>query len=242
MGKYNRNVFKVNESAVVEYSRLREKKFDTIYTNYVDGNSLTVSLLNTRSLKRHAPDISRVRRFTESDILCLTDSKVSNDTNMAEIKEQLSSFEIHFNSCDAIHQNLAFCLGQNIVPSRHEIFPGISVFGITEISFSHSTIGIMLLYRSSVSSLATFFETWENCIYNIIYLIIDIVLGDFSIDILNSENINSKNVLFHYTFLVNETTYICDSMSDRVYVNNKSLQKFSFDKTKIVCIHFLIMM
>ena len=51
IGKYNRNVFKVNESAVAECNRLRENRFDTINTNYVDCNSLTVSLLNTRSLK-----------------------------------------------------------------------------------------------------------------------------------------------------------------------------------------------
>ena len=75
IGKYNSNVFKLNKSPIVEYSRLRENRLDTIYTDYVDCNSLTVSLLNTRSLKRHAADISRVRRLIEKDILCLTESK-----------------------------------------------------------------------------------------------------------------------------------------------------------------------
>ena len=46
-GKYNRNVFKVNESAVAEYSRLRENRFDTFNADFVDCSSLTVSLLNT---------------------------------------------------------------------------------------------------------------------------------------------------------------------------------------------------
>ena len=50
IGKYNRNVFKVNEIAVAECNRLRENRFGTINTNYVDCNSLTVSLLNTQSL------------------------------------------------------------------------------------------------------------------------------------------------------------------------------------------------
>ena len=39
----------VNEIAVAEYNRLRENRFDTIITDNVDFNSLTVSLLNTRS-------------------------------------------------------------------------------------------------------------------------------------------------------------------------------------------------
>ena len=42
IGKYNRNVFKVNESLVAEYNRLRENRLDTIITSYVDCNSLTV--------------------------------------------------------------------------------------------------------------------------------------------------------------------------------------------------------
>ena len=47
MGKYSPNVFKVNEIAVIEYSRLRENLFDRTYIDHVDCNSLTVSLLNT---------------------------------------------------------------------------------------------------------------------------------------------------------------------------------------------------
>ena len=50
IGKYNLNVFKVNESAVVEYGRLRGNRFKTINTDYVDSNSLKVSMLNTRSM------------------------------------------------------------------------------------------------------------------------------------------------------------------------------------------------
>ena len=85
--KYNRNVFKV-----VEYSRLRENRFETINTDYVGCNSLTVSLLTTRYLKKHAADISRARRLIENNILCLTESQIMNDTDVAEIKEQLFQF------------------------------------------------------------------------------------------------------------------------------------------------------
>ena len=60
IGKYSPGVFKVNENAVIEYSRLRENLFDRIYIDHVDCNSLTVSLLNTRSLVRHAVDINRI--------------------------------------------------------------------------------------------------------------------------------------------------------------------------------------
>ena len=83
IGKYSTNVFKVNENAILEYRRLQENRFDTIDTDHVDCNSLIISLLNTRSLKRHAVDISRVRQLTENDILCLTESQIKNDTDVS---------------------------------------------------------------------------------------------------------------------------------------------------------------
>ena len=66
----------------------------------------------------------------------------------------------------------------------------------------------------------------------------DIKLGDFNIDILNSININLNNVLSTYTLLVNEPTYISGSLLDHVYVNNDSLQKFLLNKIEIVSIYF----
>ena len=112
---------------------------------------------------------------------------------MAEIKEQLSNFEIYFNSCGVRHKKLAFCLGQNIDLSKHEIFPGISVIDITKTSFSHNTMRIVLLYRSPSSFLTTFFNRLKNLLSD--RHITDIVLADFNIDSLNSTNINLQNFL-----------------------------------------------
>ena len=66
-------------------SILQENRCDTIYTDNVDSNSLTVSLLNTRSLKRHAVDINRARQLTENNTLCLTESQIAYDTNVTEL-------------------------------------------------------------------------------------------------------------------------------------------------------------
>ena len=166
----------------------------------------------------------------------MTESQITNDTDMAEIKQQLSAFEIYFNSCDVRHRNLVFCLGQNIVLSKHEIFSNISVIDITKTSFSHNTIDIIMLYRSPSSSLTTFFNTLENLLSG--RHITDIVLSEFNIDILNSTNINLQNVLSNYTLLVNEATDISGSSLGHVYVNNETLQKLLVDKTKIVSIYF----
>ena len=84
MGKCSPNVFKVNEIAVIEYSRLRENLFDRTYIDHVDCNSLTVSLLNTQSLVRHAVDINRTKELMENDIQI--ERQITNDTDGAEIQ------------------------------------------------------------------------------------------------------------------------------------------------------------
>ena len=80
------------------------------------------------------------------------------------------------------------------------------------------------------------YNTLENLLSD--HHTIDLVLGDFNIDILNSTNINLQNLLSNYTLLVNEATHISGYLLDHAYVNNKTLQKFSIDKTKIVAIYF----
>ena len=73
------------ENAIREYIQLQEIKFDRIYTDYIDCNSLTESLLNTRSLKRHVIDISRAKKLVENETLCLKESQITNDTDFSEV-------------------------------------------------------------------------------------------------------------------------------------------------------------
>ena len=93
----------------------------------------------------------------------------------------------------------------------------------------------MLLYRSPNSPITSFYNILENILSD---SFIDIVLGDFNIDTLNSININLNNLLWNYTLLVNEPTYISGSLLNHVYVNNESLQKFLHNKIEIVSIFF----
>ena len=186
-------------------------------------------MLNARSLKRHNADKNRARQLADNDI-CLTESQITNDTDVTDILEQLSTFKIYFYSCAVRHQNLAFCPAQNIAFSKDYTFPGISVIDIIKGSFSHDTMKIMLLYRCPSSSLVTFYNTLDNLLSD--SNMMDVVLGDFNIDILNSRDINLLYVLSNFRLLVNEATHISGSLINHVYVNNESLQKSSADKTK----------
>ena len=64
IGSYNKAALKVNESAKKEYGRLRsEGLFKSQSHLAVTQTSITITLLNTRSLKLHVLDIGMDDRF-----------------------------------------------------------------------------------------------------------------------------------------------------------------------------------
>ena len=107
---------------------------------------------------------------------------------------------------------------------------------ITNDSFLHDTVSIMLLHRCPSSSLVKFYNTLENLLSD--SNVIDAVLGYFNLDSLNGIDINLQHGLSNYTLLVNEAALMSGSLIDHVYVSNESLQKFSVDKTKVASIYF----
>ena len=74
---------------------------------------------------------------------------------------------------------------------KHKAFSSISIIDIRKDSFSHDLIRVMLLYRSLNPPLTSFYNTLENVLSD---SFIDIKLGDFNNDILNSINMNLDSV------------------------------------------------
>ena len=87
METYNRNAFQVNSNVTSEYKRLRDSNyFIPCSTLNVNSSSLTVSLLNTRSLSRHIQDILKDKNLMENDLLCLTVIQFCHENDVSDIK------------------------------------------------------------------------------------------------------------------------------------------------------------
>ena len=54
--------------------------------------------------------MNRVDKSKDNGTLCLTKSQITNDTDMTDTLEQLSTFKIYFNSCTLGYQNFALSL------------------------------------------------------------------------------------------------------------------------------------
>ena len=87
IGSYNKAALKVNESAKKEYERLRsEGLFKSQPHLVVTETSITITLLNTCSLKLHVLDIAMGDRLLDNDTLGLTETQceAGSDASVTE--------------------------------------------------------------------------------------------------------------------------------------------------------------
>ena len=114
-GSYNRALIKTNVAAKDEYDRLKlHQPFVPILTKYPEKHSFIISLLNTRSLNKHAIDIASAGTLLSSDIICLTETQLVLNQNIVNIENALSNFSVIFNSSERKFRSLAFCHAQSV--------------------------------------------------------------------------------------------------------------------------------
>ena len=92
MGQYKVSSIKADPKAKLEYNRLREQCVINMSEGYpMIESSLNISLLNTRSLSKHAIDIAYDTNLMASDIICLTETQLSPAQNIEDINENLNN-------------------------------------------------------------------------------------------------------------------------------------------------------
>ena len=75
IGSYNKESLKVNESAKEEYKRLRSGGLLKSQSHLaLTETSITITLLNTHSMKLHVLDFAMDDRLLDNDILYLTET------------------------------------------------------------------------------------------------------------------------------------------------------------------------
>ena len=79
VGKFEPSSIKINVSALQEYERLCQNSiFENIEKIIVTDDSVTILLLNVRSLSRHAYDIKSDGRLMSNDVLCFTETQLQH--------------------------------------------------------------------------------------------------------------------------------------------------------------------
>ena len=219
IGNYNETEIKENSSAKQEYQRLRqESKFTTLPFVSVSEMTLNITLLNTRSLKKHYEDIMKDKHLLDSDILCFTKTQlqIDEDTSVIESRFQEHS-KIHFNSNKNKYRSIAFCYSNRVSVLDHEnyVISIIAVKSRMNILNEH-TITIALVYRSPKSPIASFLD---QMVYFTDARTTDILQGDFNIDVFDRDAyIRLDEVLSSCRLMVKEPIHLDGGLLDHVYL------------------------
>ena len=231
VGTFDKRAIKVDTRATEEYNYMRENcQYSPVENGgELSNDSLIVTLLNTRSLRKHAHDIFCDGILMESDIIGFTESQIldSNNNNLNE--ELLPQFHIVQNNMGSNrYANIAFGHRETVSLLHDYSVPNATLFQISKESFFPKKISLLLLYRSKELSQNDFLYIIQHCISRVDT--IDLIFGDFNIDALKGSNYISE-YLSEYNMVVNTATHISGSLLDHVYVSKELCEQVEITST-----------
>jgi DNA replication protein DnaC len=226
-----------------EYHRLRQmmtlvnKPAHVLDDASAKTSTVTICLLNIRSLKKHSIDIKFDATIFNSDILALTETQLLLHYSDDEIKNDLHPFTLYRQDHSDRYASLAICIRNSIQTLNHEDFPSLNatMFEVIHVpTLKKKTF--LLLYRKNNSDIKQYVD-------GIRYLIcsnsIDIILGDFNVNYLNETDVRllkSMMESLQFTQIVQNPTFIsAGSTLDHIYLKLDSLQ---VHENRIVSVYY----
>ena len=224
IGQYNKSAIRASKTAGQEYERLRSTSnlLLTIQEKYVTtNNSLTITLLNVRSLSKHVMDVVADNRLCNSDALCFTETQIHPNQSVSNIIQHLVTYQsIHFNNNIDPFLSVAYSHVHSVVCLPDVNYPGVSVFKLAKKEFSDLQLTVGLIYRKNKQPLPVFYELINYVIQSASP---DILLGDFNIDY---KNLNCEQIMSIYEQIVRQPTHLGGATIDHVYVKKSLLEEF----------------
>ena len=122
------SAIKADPRALQEYDCMRKDcVLEMLHKVDASDSSLTITLLNARSLHKHAIYIYNDQVLLNTDVLCNTETQVSPHQNTNNISEVLTNFNYLHNKCEDTFQSISFCYKSHveIIDYYHSV--GISI-------------------------------------------------------------------------------------------------------------------
>ena len=198
------------------------------------NDTISLILLNVRSLRKHCIDLKFNLGITCCDVLALTETRLKPPETNEFIEEHLDAFRITRQDNDNDFLSLAFCTKITVQCSKNIFYQEINGLLVT-IQKAQILLSVLLIYRPKTLHKVQFLMNLENIILHCDYKI-DMIFGDFNINFLNesdSEQLRQIMDNFGYIQIVKNATFVSvGSLLDHVYVRSDLLNALS---SKIYC-------
>ena len=203
-----------DKKALKELERLEEISQNKNPTNWEkeDSETLKISSLNCRSLRKHHQDIITDALLSKSDIICLQETWLEDDMIFDDLI--IPNYDLHLNS-NGKGKGIAIYFKKDTL--QHEIDIKKETMQLSK--FSSSTIDIVVIYRSQggnhndlKENLATLMSKDKP----------QLVIGDFNYCYLENSSNSTKKYLQENAFnqLITEPTHIEGNLLDHAHVRD----------------------
>jgi exonuclease III len=169
--------------------------------------------MNCRSLRKHFPDIKTDDILLKSNIICLQETWLEDDTNMKDL--EIPSYELHLNS-NGKGKGLAIYFKKDML--RHKV--DIKQQNIQISKFTSTEIDLIVLYRSQNGNLKLLIQYLKNLINREKPLMI---IGDFNFCFLEDSSNFVTKYLDENSFsqIVKEPTHIEGNLIDQAHLRDR---------------------
>jgi hypothetical protein len=184
LNKFDESKMYPSMTALEEYERLEKicQNKNPSKWEKEDPETLKISSLNCRSLKKHHQDIISDALMLKSDIICLQEIWMDNDENIQDLK--IPNYDLYLNSNGKGKGVAAYCKKDIFM---HKI--DIKKENMQLSKFTSSTLDIIVLYRSQQGNyreLNQYIEEMDDGEKP------QLVIGDFNFCYLDSSSITTK--------------------------------------------------
>ncbi|XP_068737239.1 uncharacterized protein [Montipora capricornis] len=242
LGKINSKHVKADPRVHEEYKRLREmSKSKGTNEKYKDNATLTICLLNIRSLKKHSVDIKYDANIKNSDLIALTETQLVPHSNDTDIKSHLLPFTLYRQDHPTDRfLSLALCTRRSIETKEHEYFPQANAMKFVIIMNRSTTMcpkfTVLFLYRKNNSNIIEYVSHLRNILGTYPF---DIILGDFNINYLNDDSIRPLKSLMtslgYSQFVQNATFVSSGNILDQIYLKST---KFDIIENTVISVYY----
>ena len=210
-----------HKQALEELERLKNISMNTNPTEWEkeDNENFKIYSLNCRSLKKHFPDILSDEILMKSDVICLQETWLEDDTPTEDLN--ITNYEVHFNS-QGKGKGIAIYFKKDTV--RHQL--DIKEENLQLSKFTSDGIDLVVLYRSQNADLKNLAQLLETLMVREKPLLI---VGDFNFCFLENSSNPTKKLLNENSFaqLVQEPTHIEGNLLDHAHVKDpKGVNKY----------------
>ena len=210
-----------HQQAIEELERLKNISINSNPTEWEkeDNGNFKIYSLNCRSLKKHFPDIISDDILMKSDVICLQETWLDDDTLRGDL--DIANYELHLNS-QGKGKGIAIYFKKETL--RHQI--DIKEENLQLSKFTSDVIELVVLYRSQNGDHKHLTQILETLLDSEKPLF---VVGDFNFCFMGNSSNPTKKYFHENLFeqLVQEPTHIEGNLLDHAYMRDpKRVNKY----------------